>query len=431
MKKITLLLFLFLILFSRIETVNAATGSIRARASSTNVVLGNNVNVTVTVSGSIPIGSWEYVLDYDKSKLQLTSTTPPLYNVDVGNGSITTKSYTYRFRTTNPGSATVRITNALLIDYNNVQKMNITTPGTTINITRPQVITKSNDSSLSKIELSKGELSPSFNKNITEYEVKIDEIIDKINIKAITSNSKASVNNDGDVSLSEGKNAIDIVVTAENGNKTTYKLNINVIDENPIHVLIDEKAYTLVKNESDLNIPNNFKKIDFPIQGIDVVAYENETIDMILVVLKDEDGKISLYSYNEDEEYKLYNEFQTGTVRLYIDDFKEKNVNNFKKTTLEINEIKLDAMQSEIDEDFYIVYAMNVTNGEYDYYLYDSAEETFQRFLKQENIENTNNNNNKIFIILVAILSTLTILLLLYIPIFIKMNKNRKQKKAL
>ena len=67
--KILLLLGLFLLPLN----VFAASGSIKASASSSKVTIGNTITVKVTVSSTDTLGSWRYGLSYDKSKLSLIS----------------------------------------------------------------------------------------------------------------------------------------------------------------------------------------------------------------------------------------------------------------------------------------------------------------------------------------------------------------------
>ena len=81
------LLYLLIILLAPFN-VFAATGTVKASASSTNVTLNNTVTVTVKVSSTGKLGSWQYGLSYDKSKLSLISGDQSI--VGYGDGSIQT-----------------------------------------------------------------------------------------------------------------------------------------------------------------------------------------------------------------------------------------------------------------------------------------------------------------------------------------------------
>lgn len=58
------------------------------------------------------------------------------------------------------------------------------------------------------------------------YSLEVPSSVSSVKISATTINSKASVSGTGTVSLNPGSNAIDIVVTAENGDKRTYTVNV-------------------------------------------------------------------------------------------------------------------------------------------------------------------------------------------------------------
>ncbi len=61
---------------------------------------------------------------------------------------------------------------------------------------------------------------------ISGYSIEVGNSVSKINIKATTVNSKASVTGIGSVSLKEGSNIFNIKVTAENGDVRTYTLQV-------------------------------------------------------------------------------------------------------------------------------------------------------------------------------------------------------------
>lgn len=58
------------------------------------------------------------------------------------------------------------------------------------------------------------------------YEIEVGGEVSSVNISATTVNSKAKVSGVGAVALKEGNNTINVVVTAENGDKRTYTVNI-------------------------------------------------------------------------------------------------------------------------------------------------------------------------------------------------------------
>ena len=77
------------------------------------------------------------------------------------------------------------------------------------------------------------------------YSSEVGGEVSSVNITATTVNSKAKVEGVGNVSLKEGNNTINIVVTAENGDKRTYTVNITRNIENKIPL----KSISLSKTE--------------------------------------------------------------------------------------------------------------------------------------------------------------------------------------
>ena len=58
------------------------------------------------------------------------------------------------------------------------------------------------------------------------YTIEVPSSVSSVNISATSINSKAKINGTGKVDLKSGSNAVEIVVTAENGNKRIYTVNI-------------------------------------------------------------------------------------------------------------------------------------------------------------------------------------------------------------
>ena len=67
MKKIFKYFIAVVTLFTFITKVNAAGATISVNTSASQIIVGNNITVTVTISSSSPLGSWEYNLNYDKN----------------------------------------------------------------------------------------------------------------------------------------------------------------------------------------------------------------------------------------------------------------------------------------------------------------------------------------------------------------------------
>lgn len=364
--------------------IKAASGTINARASKTTVVIGSSVTVTVTVSSPVIIGAWEFVVNYDKSKLKLTSTNNATFIVGYGDGSRKSISYTYTFKTLALGKTTVSVKDASLIDFE-VNEMGLTTSGCTINVVESVASTLSSNNDLTSLSVLDYELDPIFKADETSYTVDINELLTEITILAKSADSKATIIGDGLLKVSEGSNKFDIKVTAENGNPKTYTIVVNIIDLDPIEIDIKGKTYQIIKTSGVIEPPDNFSMSTISILGKEVAAYTNEATGLVLVGVKDKVGNNYLYVYDADnEKYTIYNEFLSGNVVLYLFE-PEADVKippNFKRVTFSRDDKKIKGWQLSTtdDQDFYLLYGINIESGEEGFYLYDSHERTLQRY---------------------------------------------------
>lgn len=93
----------------------------------------------------------------------------------------------------------------------------------TLNVKRSS---KTTNTELSDIIISNGEISPKFDKDTYEYNVKIDNKVDKLDINAIPVDKNSKVEIIGNDNLTEGKNLVLIKITDENGYTKYYQLNV-------------------------------------------------------------------------------------------------------------------------------------------------------------------------------------------------------------
>jgi hypothetical protein len=101
----------------------------------------------------------------------------------------------------------------------------------TLTVTRKQ----NGNNLLQNIQLSTGKLSPSFSSEIYEYNVGVANDVPSLTIKPIAAETTSTIQVNGtshkegsvSVDLPIGKSIITIVVTAENGEKKTYTINVS------------------------------------------------------------------------------------------------------------------------------------------------------------------------------------------------------------
>lgn len=121
----------------------------------------------------------------------------------------------------------------------------------------PAPVVKSSDSSLKSLTVSSGSID--FIPSTLEYNLEVSSTVSTIEIQAVPNDTKATVKLPDKLSLETGLNTFAIVVTAEDGSTTTYKINVNKLEN-----IISENALL-----SSLNISG--KQINF---SSDVFEYK-------------------------------------------------------------------------------------------------------------------------------------------------------------
>lgn len=96
----------------------------------------------------------------------------------------------------------------------------------TYNITIVRNSPLSSNANLSGLSVSNGSLSPEFNPDNTSYKVTVDSDITKIDVNALASDPKSKVTIKGNDNLETGKNNIMVEVTAEDGSKKVYTIEV-------------------------------------------------------------------------------------------------------------------------------------------------------------------------------------------------------------
>lgn len=365
--------------------VNAASGSINIASSST-VVVGNKVTVTVTISSGTKMGSWQMSLNYDKSYLQLTNSTARdggTFMIDYAEDpGVLKKTYTFTFKTLKSG------TTKLSVDgYRAYVSSDLSALSLSANTKQIRIITQaeleasySKNNNLSALEVEGFTLTPEFKTDILEYSVVVPENTKEVNIKANVQDKRASVNGIGTQAVNSGANKFSVVVRAQSGAEKTYVINVEVKDENPINVTVNGKNYTVVKIKENLPAASLYTETTININGFEIPAYKNDNTNLVLVGLKDEEGNISLYIYNKDKnEYQEYNEIGVNKITIYPLTSNEE-IKGYKKDTITINGVKVDGYYYTKDSDYVIIYGINVETGDKGFYMYDKKMQSLIKY---------------------------------------------------
>ncbi len=427
MKKLKLLVFTFLSLIVLPSLVIAASGSITVSGAD-KVVVGNKVTLTVTLSSSSAIGSWEMSLDYNKSYLQLTSSSAEAGGVKMagyatGANGTKKKTYTFTFKALKTGSTKVSV-DMYDVYANDFSSMSINSNSKTLKIITQEELeaSYSKDNDLKDLKVEGFEISPAFTKDTLNYSVTVPEGTTSVNVIATPNDSKSSVSGAGSVEVSEGTNNINIVVRAENGSEKTYNLVVDVIDANPINVKVGEDNYTVIKLRSNYPCPELFTESEVLINGIEVPSCYNEKTNYTLVGLKKEDGTALSFIYDNGK-YTKYNEVTGTSLKIVILEY-DKEIPGLTKVTSMIDGKSYAASTYQNNKDYYVVYGLNIATGEKDFYLYDAINKTFSLYNNEQVKALINTNKIYLYVIIVFGLG-----LFLSLICIVKLNSQKKKKK--
>lgn len=386
--------------------------SLNVVASTTSTTVGNSV--IITVKSSSIAGTYK-----------LTSSNGSVLSGGTNKANISKygESTTYTFKANSAGTATITVSP---IDMATSSEEEFTKSSSiTVTVKNKQVIVLSSDSSLSSLGVENATLSPEFTSGNKEYSVSLEPDTTSINILATANHGGASISGAGTREVTDGDNRLEIIVTAENGTTSTYIINANVKEYDPIEVKTDNQSYTVVRKKTSLTPPNNYQETTVKINDTEVPAFHSDVTGYTLVALKDSEGNQNFYVY-ENNKYTLYKEYGFHGITLYPMELKEKDIPlNYKKTTISYNDSEIVAYKIKKSSKYALIYGMNVETGIKNIYMYDAKEDTIQIY-NDEEIETITEQTNMLIKVSIG-LGTLSVVLVgIIIAILIKNKKRRK-----
>lgn len=410
MKKIGQIIALALTLFCFQFKVHA--GDLSIYASTTSVIVGNSV--VITVKGNNIAG-----------KLSLTSSNGGILSGGASAFWIDNSTVTYTFKAVSAGSATVTVKPIDVADYNNGSSYT-TSKSVTINVRTKPVIVLSGDNNLSNLGIENYSLTPEFNKDTLEYNVELEPDTSEINISATASHGGATIEGAGTREVTDGDNRLEIKVTAENGSSKIYVINAKVKEYNPIEVNINNEKYTVVRKKSLITPPENYTETTVTINEEEIPAYYSEITKYTLVSLKDANGNQNFYIY-QNGEYHLYKELTFNQMKICLLDIPQIP-DGYSKSTIVYNDENLEAYKLNPNSKYAILYGMNVATGEEHYYSYESSENTLQIYHTEE-IDLLNEKVEQYVYLIIGLLGlSFIFLIIMLILVFKKGNKPKKEK---
>lgn len=347
------ILLIAVLMFAQLAVVKAA-GSATINLNAANVTVGSNVEVTVSLSNIVATGGFagfEAKVSYDSDYLEYVSKTS-LANFNVGytdavktisgaafdeearmKGS-TANVIKLVFKTKKAGKTTVKINDPEVSAGNN-DILTVASASKTITISDPTL--KSTNANLSALLVDNFNLTPSFDKNITEYRIEVPNAVTSAIIKATPEDSKATIEGDLKVSnLKENQdNKYTITCIAEDG---ITKKNYTIIifrekkqdeiysDDNTLKSL-SVSGYSITPNfskdilEYNITVPNEAANIK-------VNAEVNNAKAKVEII-----GGSDLQVGNNKVEVKVT--AQNGTTKSYIINVKKDDKTDDGNTKLD------------------------------------------------------------------------------------------------
>ena len=247
-------------------------------------------------------------------------------------------------------------------------------------------VSLSSNNALSSLTVSAGTLTPAFDPAITEYTLSLPSRSDRLTITANPSDSRATVQGDGEISLQDGETSLSVVVTAEDGSAKAYTITVQVAQAPTLFLDYNGQRLGVVKDVSQVTPPAGFapaKPITY--SGDTLPIWTDVSGKRTLVYLMDEKNSAQgFYLFSQATGVQSpYLPILCGSVTyIYTDIPKElSSVPGLTLATVKAFGQTLNGWtyNDASLKDFCVLYLMDDT-GSYGYYTYDSREETLQRF---------------------------------------------------
>ena len=377
----------FALLLCMTQSVFAASISVTAGQSS--VKVGNTVAFTITVPSNTQ--AWTYQVAWSDNLTYVSGDTEPMgfegnstrnQLIFKANGEGTGKvwiaggSYSIdRQPYDASGSATVSIVSASQpsqgYDHGDFDD-------------DPPTPSKSSNNALASLTVSAGELTPAFDPTITDYTLSLPLRTNKITFTATPSDSKATVQGDGEVALRGGENKVAVVVTAEDGSAKTYNITVKVAREPTVFFSLNGESLGVMQDTDGVTPPAGFSPTTVPYSGEELPAWTNAAGQMLLYLVNQDTLAAGFYLYDEAKGVQSpYLPIVYGaTTYVYTGVPAEKeSIPGLTLCDVEAFGHILKGWKYEDAslQDFCVLYLMDA-GGNYGCHTYDSQSGTLQRF---------------------------------------------------
>ena len=398
---VTILSVLFVSANINIEDVLAAGETMTVTTSASEVIVDQEVSVTITINCPAGLSAAQFSLNYDATMFSYVSG-------DVGGGSYsgiipiyymemdtpTSYSWNLKFKAIKTGTSDFTIQGDTFIDKN------ITgfTPAYT-NASVKVWAQGSDDATLSTLQVAGFSLNPAFGKWTTDYIVYVDSNTTAVDIVAQATQEAQGgrVEISGHMTdLAFGNNYVTVKSFAPNGKVITYNINIYRLDppteppttEPPTEppawseVAVDGNSYNISADFTADMIPAGFTSTLYDYKGNEALAIVNSKLglDMLYLMDGEQNGKFFIYDKVNDKFYPYMVIYSLENGYIVLPNALADSVpGDTKEGTFTIGDNEIKGLIDNNDKNFSYFYAVNL-NGGYSWYSYDALEGTIQRF---------------------------------------------------
>lgn len=395
------------ILMGRNNVVYASSATVTI--SSATVTQGQEFKVNVDISADANIGAYNFYLEYDASVLQAVSgfegggggRIQLIYDVPDSSSISKKLTKTITFKAIGPGTSSIKYVcisgDDGVIDYDTVDNMSVTPKNGSITVNAPVVASKNNNLSSMSIAAVREDgssydvtLSPAFSKDVTKYNISVEQGVTDLVVSAKTEDAKAKINVQWP-NLDPGDNTTKVIVTAEDGSKKEYVIYTKVpveettppMPEDPITTVIDGTEYYVGNINDSVALPEGFESFEYNYNGKTVVAGKGLVKDIIVMYLTSgtgEAGKLYIYDEAANSFYPMVNITMSQKLYTIVKAPEELVVPvGYNESVITIDGVEFTGWQISELEGIYLVYAMN-WEGQAGLYYYDIAESQMMKY---------------------------------------------------
>lgn len=385
-----------------VNTVKAAGESVVVTTSTTDVIVGQDINVTVTLNCPIGLYAAMFELKYDPAMFtyvggdadgsSYSGSIPVNY---LESGVPTSMTWNFTFKAAQTGTSSFSIVGDTFIDKN-IAGFEPAYQNASVKIWSPG----SDDATLSTLQVAGASLSPAFAKWTMQYTAYVGTDVTAVDVVATSSQGGRTAISGNTTNLVYGNNVITVTSYAPNGKTMTYTITV-VRSEPPTEpptteppteppkwteVKIDNAVYHISPDYSREMIPEGFEANIIEYGENEVLAATNNKLKLQLFYLLDGETNGNFYIYDSKEK-KFYPFISIDFIEnryIIIDAGKADSIpGDTKAGTITIGEKEIKAYINSEESGFAYFYAVN-QNGTYSWYCYDTVEKTIQRVAHTE-----------------------------------------------